>query len=59
MIYRLLGDKSPFTQQNLQGDGMDRDEETARIQCNIFPFIIASVLNFFLGVQHNETNHAK
>eukprot|EP00268_Persea_americana_P043240 TRINITY_DN43412_c0_g1_i4.p1 TRINITY_DN43412_c0_g1~~TRINITY_DN43412_c0_g1_i4.p1 ORF type:complete len:287 (-),score=52.96 TRINITY_DN43412_c0_g1_i4:313-1173(-) len=32
LFFRLLGDKSPFTQQNLQGDGMDRDEETARIQ---------------------------
>ncbi|CAI0385138.1 unnamed protein product [Linum tenue] len=28
----LLGDKSPFSQQNLQGDAMDRDEETSRIQ---------------------------
>ncbi|GMP62393.1 hypothetical protein CsSME_00024514 [Camellia sinensis var. sinensis] len=28
---RLLGDKSPFSQQNLQGDAMDRDEN-ARIQ---------------------------
>ncbi|KAH9310786.1 hypothetical protein KI387_025821, partial [Taxus chinensis] len=28
----LLGEKSPFTQQNLQGDGMERDEEAARIQ---------------------------
>ncbi|WVZ17315.1 hypothetical protein V8G54_010297 [Vigna mungo] len=25
---RLLGDKSPFSQQNLQGDSLDRDEET-------------------------------
>jgi hypothetical protein len=31
---RLLGDKSPFTQQALLGDGADRDEEAARIQCN-------------------------
>lgn len=29
-------DKSPFSQQNLQGDAMDRDEETSRIQCNCF-----------------------
>lgn len=29
----LLGDKSPFSQQNIQGDAIDRDEETARIQC--------------------------
>lgn len=34
--YRLLGDKSPFSQQNLQGDALDRDEETARIQCKSF-----------------------
>ncbi|KAK4779436.1 hypothetical protein SAY86_006964 [Trapa natans] len=32
LFFRLLGDKSPFSQQNLQGDGMDRDEETSRIQ---------------------------
>ncbi|KAK7286920.1 hypothetical protein RJT34_22282 [Clitoria ternatea] len=32
LFFRLLGDKSPFSQQNLQGDGLDRDEETARIQ---------------------------
>eukprot|EP00262_Sarcandra_glabra_P000130 TRINITY_DN10207_c0_g2_i1.p1 TRINITY_DN10207_c0_g2~~TRINITY_DN10207_c0_g2_i1.p1 ORF type:complete len:179 (+),score=31.38 TRINITY_DN10207_c0_g2_i1:68-604(+) len=32
LFFRLLGDKSPFTQQSLQGDGMDRDEETSRIQ---------------------------
>ncbi|KAA8520333.1 hypothetical protein F0562_014589 [Nyssa sinensis] len=32
LFFRLLGDKSPFSQQSLQGDGMDRDEETARIQ---------------------------
>ncbi|KAH6813018.1 nuclear matrix protein [Perilla frutescens var. frutescens] len=31
---RLLGDKSPFSQQNLQGDAVDRDEETSRIQCS-------------------------
>ncbi|XP_027940650.1 AUGMIN subunit 7-like isoform X1 [Vigna unguiculata] len=29
---RLLGDKSPFSQQNLQGDSLDGDEETSRIQ---------------------------
>ncbi|XLU82305.1 hypothetical protein S245_005725, partial [Arachis hypogaea] len=29
---RLLGAKSPFSQQNLQRDVLDRDEETARIQ---------------------------
>ncbi|XP_020260045.1 AUGMIN subunit 7 [Asparagus officinalis] len=32
LFFRLLGDRSPFTQQNWQGDNMDRDEETARIQ---------------------------
>lgn len=38
---RLLGDKSPFSQQNIQGDALDRDEETARIQCTSFhsPFL--------------------
>ena len=35
---RLLGDKSPFSQQNLQGDALDRDEETARIQCKSLLF---------------------
>ncbi|KAK9288584.1 hypothetical protein L1049_017043 [Liquidambar formosana] len=32
LFSRLLGDKSPFSQQNLPGDTMDRDEETAHIQ---------------------------
>ncbi|XP_010271853.1 PREDICTED: AUGMIN subunit 7 isoform X1 [Nelumbo nucifera] len=32
LFFRLLGDKSPFSQQSSQGDGMDRDEETGRIQ---------------------------
>ncbi|GMN54118.1 hypothetical protein TIFTF001_023247 [Ficus carica] len=32
LFFRLLGDKSPFSQQTLQGDTMDRDEETSRIQ---------------------------
>eukprot|EP00252_Welwitschia_mirabilis_P027484 TRINITY_DN9433_c0_g1_i1.p1 TRINITY_DN9433_c0_g1~~TRINITY_DN9433_c0_g1_i1.p1 ORF type:complete len:339 (-),score=82.80 TRINITY_DN9433_c0_g1_i1:212-1228(-) len=32
LFFKLLGDKSPFTQQNFQGDGLDRDEEAARIQ---------------------------
>ncbi|CAL5398292.1 hypothetical protein ACSBR2_004427 [Camellia fascicularis] len=31
LFFKLLGDKSPFSQQNLQGDAMDRDEN-ARIQ---------------------------
>lgn len=34
LLGRLLGDRSPFTQQSWQGDNMDRDEETARIQRN-------------------------
>lgn len=32
LFFKLLGDKSPFSQQNLHGDAMDRDEETSRIQ---------------------------
>ncbi|KAG6738518.1 hypothetical protein POTOM_058138 [Populus tomentosa] len=32
LFFKLLGDKSPFSQLNLQRDTMDRDEETARIQ---------------------------
>ncbi|KAK9911427.1 hypothetical protein M0R45_035336 [Rubus argutus] len=32
LFFRLLGDKSPFSQKSLQGDPMDRDEETGRIQ---------------------------
>ncbi|XP_047335118.1 AUGMIN subunit 7-like [Impatiens glandulifera] len=32
LFFKLLGDKSPFSQQNLHGEGMDRDEETSRIQ---------------------------
>ncbi|KAL5823186.1 hypothetical protein ACOSQ4_021086 [Xanthoceras sorbifolium] len=32
LFFKLLGDKSPFSQQNMQGDAMVRDEETARIQ---------------------------
>ncbi|XP_016649995.1 PREDICTED: AUGMIN subunit 7-like isoform X2 [Prunus mume] len=31
LFFRLLGDKSPLSQQSLQGDAMDRDA-TARIQ---------------------------
>ncbi|KAF5951253.1 hypothetical protein HYC85_009197 [Camellia sinensis] len=43
LFFKLLGDKSPFSQQNLQGDAMDRDEETARIQylggdCKVFGY---------------------
>lgn len=32
LFFRLLGEKSPFTQQNLHGDSADRDEEAFRIQ---------------------------
>ncbi|XP_045801273.1 AUGMIN subunit 7-like isoform X1 [Trifolium pratense] len=32
LFFRLLGDKSPFSQQNIQGDALDGDEETALIQ---------------------------
>ncbi|KVI00578.1 Plant nuclear matrix 1 [Cynara cardunculus var. scolymus] len=32
LFFKLLGDKSPFSQQKLHGDAMDRDEETSRIQ---------------------------
>eukprot|EP00250_Pteridium_aquilinum_P007780 c17433_g1_i2 orf=103-1131(+) len=32
LFFRLLGDKSPFTQQNSHGDNADRDEEASRIQ---------------------------
>ncbi|KAI5554886.1 hypothetical protein POPTR_019G044100v4 [Populus trichocarpa] len=32
LFFKLLGDKSPFSQLNLQRDTMDRGEETARIQ---------------------------
>ncbi|KAL5708469.1 AUGMIN subunit 7 [Ranunculus cassubicifolius] len=41
LFFRLLGEKSPFSQQNGAGDGMDRDEETARIQhlANIAKFL--------------------
>ncbi|RYR59213.1 hypothetical protein Ahy_A05g025048 [Arachis hypogaea] len=37
---RLLGAKSPFSQQNLQRDVIDRDEETAIIQSNIIFLVL-------------------
>uniref|UniRef100_A0A453G0S5 Nuclear matrix protein 1 n=2 Tax=Aegilops tauschii TaxID=37682 RepID=A0A453G0S5_AEGTS len=37
------GDRSPFTQQNWQGDSLDRDEENSRIQH------LAEIANF-LGI---------
>ncbi|KAG6524855.1 hypothetical protein ZIOFF_014799 [Zingiber officinale] len=40
---RLLGDKSPFTQQNWQGDSMDRDEENTRIQL-VLPEVFGDLL---------------
>ncbi|XP_074589200.1 AUGMIN subunit 7-like [Curcuma longa] len=43
LFFRLLGDRSPFTQQNWQGDSMDRDEENTRIQH------LAEIANF-LGI---------
>ncbi|KAL4190426.1 hypothetical protein AMTRI_Chr07g75560 [Amborella trichopoda] len=43
LFFRLLGDKPPFTQQNLQADGMVNDEETSRIQ------YLAEIANF-LGI---------
>ncbi|XLT83913.1 hypothetical protein HN873_005666 [Arachis hypogaea] len=50
---RLLGAKSPFSQQNLQRDVLDRDEETARIQylteiAKKFTFRLVSVIVFVL-----------
>ncbi|WVZ68014.1 hypothetical protein U9M48_017006 [Paspalum notatum var. saurae] len=32
LFFRLLGDRSPFTQQNWEEDSLDRDEENNRIQ---------------------------
>ncbi|XP_024515233.1 AUGMIN subunit 7 [Selaginella moellendorffii] len=32
LFFKLLGDKSPFTQQGAQGDGTERDEESTRTQ---------------------------
>ncbi|CAO2182208.1 unnamed protein product [Urochloa humidicola] len=43
LFFRLLGDRSPFTQQNWQGDSLDRDEENNRIQH------LAEIANF-LGI---------
>ena len=42
---RLLGDKSPFSQLNLQRDTMDRGEETARIQCKPFLSVTFYIFN--------------
>ncbi|KAF0896078.1 hypothetical protein E2562_018193 [Oryza meyeriana var. granulata] len=42
-LLELLGDRSPFTQQNWQGDSLDRDEENSRIQH------LAEIANF-LGI---------
>ncbi|KAF7031796.1 hypothetical protein CFC21_043065 [Triticum aestivum] len=43
LFFRLLGDRSPFTQQNWQVDSLDRDEENSRIQH------LAEIANF-LGI---------
>ncbi|KAG8076193.1 hypothetical protein GUJ93_ZPchr0006g46292 [Zizania palustris] len=43
LFFRLLGDRSPFTQQNWQWDSLDRDEENSRIQH------LAEITNF-LGI---------
>ncbi|KAF0909187.1 hypothetical protein E2562_032235 [Oryza meyeriana var. granulata] len=43
LFRRLLGDRSQFTQQNWQGDSLDRDEENSRIQH------LAEIANF-LGI---------
>ncbi|PQP94043.1 AUGMIN subunit 7 [Prunus yedoensis var. nudiflora] len=51
LFFRLLGDKSPFSQQSLQGDAMDRDEETARIQ------YLAEIAKF-LGITTNTDTEA-
>ncbi|XP_066372062.1 AUGMIN subunit 7-like isoform X2 [Miscanthus floridulus] len=42
-VPEALGDRSPFTQQNWQGDSLDRDEENNRIQH------LAEIANF-LGI---------
>jgi hypothetical protein len=39
VFWSLLGDRSPFTRQNWQGDSLDRDEENSRIQRKVFLFV--------------------
>ncbi|GAA0142215.1 hypothetical protein LIER_35537 [Lithospermum erythrorhizon] len=51
LFFKLLGDKSPFSQQNLHGEGFDRDEETARIQ------YLAEIAKF-LGITTTEDTEA-
>ncbi|XP_057953480.1 AUGMIN subunit 7 isoform X2 [Malania oleifera] len=52
LFFKLLGDKSPFSQQSLQGDNaMNHDEETARIQ------YLAEIAKF-LGITTAEDTQA-
>ncbi|XP_078440630.1 nuclear matrix protein [Wolffia australiana] len=51
LFFKLLGDKSPFTQQNWQSDNMDHDEETSRIQH------LAEIANF-LGITTSVDSEA-
>ncbi|KAJ6854996.1 hypothetical protein NC651_039847 [Populus alba x Populus x berolinensis] len=45
LFFKLLGDKSPFSQLNLQRDTMDREEETARIQFKPFLSVTFYIFN--------------
>ncbi|KAJ0502607.1 putative HAUS augmin-like complex subunit 7 [Helianthus annuus] len=59
LFFKLLGDKSPFSQQNLQGDGLDRDEETSRIQfsfntCRRCQAIRRQLLDYYYMLEMNH-----